>query len=165
MNTYESNRVPIVARSLFFFRFLRTTRPYNRTQFNSKRIADNPWNAPCTHTYTRAHVRSEGRDSRGREKETRRAPRARIFDGSPGAEGREGEHANKLALYLKQLLGIAVTHERGSGPYCGPSETTVRAGDEERRVESGLREAAERGVVAEEVAKEAKERARSRGRK
>lgn len=117
------------------------------------------------HTYTNAHVRSEGRDSRGREKETRRAPRARIFDGSPGAEGREGEHANKLALYLKQLLGIAVTHERGSGPYCGPSETTVRAGDEERRVESGLREAAERGVVAEEEAKEAKERARSRGRK
>lgn len=24
--------------------------------------------------------------------------------------GCEGEHANKLALYLKQLLGIAVTH-------------------------------------------------------
>ena len=34
-----------------------------------------------------------------------------------GARGAREEHANKLALYLKQLLGIAVTHgPRRSGP-------------------------------------------------
>lgn len=34
-----------------------------------------------------------------------------------GARGAREEHANKLALYLKQLLGIAVTHgPRSSGP-------------------------------------------------
>lgn len=117
------------------------------------------------HTHTHAPTYAAKEEIPAAAKETRWAPRARIFDGSPGAEGREGEHANKLALYLKQLLGIAVTHERGSGPYCGPSETTVRAGDEERRVESEPREATERGEVAEEEAKEVKERARGRGRK
>lgn len=59
-----------------------------------------------------------------RSEETRRAPRARIFD---GVVGREGEHANKLALYLKQLLGIAVTHtDEDQGPYCRAETKRLR---------------------------------------
>lgn len=53
----------------------------------------------------------------------RRNRRSRIRRGVESEEEEE-EYANKLALYLKQLLGIAVTHgarERiGGAPYCGP---------------------------------------------
>lgn len=72
-----------------------------------------------------------------------------------GVGKREGKHANKLALYLKQLLGIAVTHtDEGSGPYCRAE--TKRPGRESavRGVESWrMPEVAERrseGERAEE---------------
>lgn len=52
----------------------------------------------------------------------RRAPRSRTFASGRG-RGVRGEHANKLALYLKQLLGIAVTHGRRSGPERNDRET------------------------------------------
>lgn len=53
-----------------------------------------------------------------------------------GARGAREEHANKLALYLKQLLGIAVTHgPEDRGPYCpakrpGEREERRRMGEE-----------------------------------
>ena len=42
--------------------------------------------------------------------------RSRVFADLSGAGGAREVHAHKLALYLKQLLGIAVTHGRRSGP-------------------------------------------------
>lgn len=67
-----------------------------------------------------------------------------------GAEGREGEHANKLALYLKQLLGIAVTHTDEdrvhiAGPKRNGRECAVRRAKAERdeggRAEEGNKRA------------------------
>lgn len=53
--------------------------------------------------------------------------------------GAGGEHANKLALYLKQLLGIAVTHTdedrvhiagpKRNGRECAPYEESKAGGD------------------------------------
>jgi len=52
--------------------------------------------------------------------------------------GRKGEHANKLALYLKQLLGIAVTHTDEdrvhiAGPKRNGRECVVRGVESWRR--------------------------------
>lgn len=63
---------------------------------------------------------NKGRKSLARVARRRHAGHlALVYPMAGGAEGREGEHANKLALYLKQLLGIAVTHtDEDRGLYC-----------------------------------------------
>lgn len=100
-------------------------------------------------------MRSKGRESRV----TRRihvGHLALVYPRAGGAERREGKHVNKLALYLKQLLGIAVTHTDEdrvhiAGPKQNGRECAVRGVESWRMPEDGGAKEAKANAPRKEI--------------